>query len=124
MCLSVPSILKSDRVVDHVPSPYIDEIVFGLILPCMEAASHLPQQPQLSFLSLTLSTVIAELRMTITNNKKLYRYMYVHRNIEGKDLIRRTFRKVIYVGGKQEATRSDTGTCTPIEISKGKKEPI
>ena len=58
----------------HEPESYCNELIEGLLLPVIEAATGVTaESAQLSFLMLTICIFLSEMRKAITANKKLYR---------------------------------------------------
>ena len=56
------------------PGSYCNEVIEELLLPVMEAVQGLTaESAQLSFLTLTVSIFLSELRRVITTNKRTYR---------------------------------------------------
>lgn len=55
------------------PSGYCEAVVSHLLLPVVEAALALPEEPQKAFLGLAVCVLVNEMRKTITANRRTYR---------------------------------------------------
>jgi len=66
--------MAANATVDGLtPSGYCDAVVGQLLLPVVEAVTHLPDGPQSMFVGLSVCILFNEFRKAVTANKKTYR---------------------------------------------------
>ena len=66
--------MAANATVDRLtPSGYCDAVVGQLLLPVVEAVTHLPVGPQSMFVGLSVCILFNEFRKAVTANKKTYR---------------------------------------------------
>lgn len=58
------------------PSGYCSTVIEHILLPVVEAAAHLCEEPQGMFVGLSVAIFVNEFRKTVTSNKKTYRWVY------------------------------------------------